>query len=96
MPVVGKQNRQNGSWSYFAYLCFILRMEWETVVGANIRRLRKAKGLTQEQLAHESEIAMRYIAGVERGEENPSLRYLVKIAEALEAEPADLWRRDPH
>jgi transcriptional regulator with XRE-family HTH domain len=74
--------------------CFILRMEWEAIVGANIRRLRKAKGLTQEQLAHEAEIAMRYIAGVERGEENPSLRYLVKIAEALEAEPADLLRRD--
>lgn len=69
-------------------------MEWEAIVGANIRRLRKAKGLTQEQLAHEAEIAMRYIAGVERGEENPSLRYLVKIAEALEVEPVDLWRRD--
>ena len=73
--------------------CFILQMEWEAIVGANIRRLRKAKGLTQEQLAHESEIAMRYIAGVERGEENPSLRYLVKIAEALGAEPADLFRQ---
>jgi transcriptional regulator with XRE-family HTH domain len=69
-------------------------MTWEAIVGANIRRLRKAKGLTQEQLAHESEIAMRYIAGVERGEENPSLKYLVKIADALETEPADLLRRD--
>ena len=69
-------------------------MMWEAIVGANIRRLRKAKGLTQEQLAHEAEIAMRYIAGVERGEENPSLKYLVKIAEALEAEPADLLRRE--
>ena len=69
-------------------------MEWEASVGANISRLRKAKGLTQEQLAHEAEIAMRYIAGVERGEENPSLRYLVKIARALEVEPAELWTRD--
>lgn len=69
-------------------------MKWEATVGANIRRLRKAKGLTQEQLAHEAEIAMRYIAGVERGEENPSLKYLVKIAEALDAEPAELFHRD--
>lgn len=69
-------------------------MEWEAILGANIRRLRKAKGLTQEQLAHESEVAMRYIAGVERGEENPTLRYLVKIAEALGVDPADLLRRD--
>ena len=68
-------------------------MTWEAVLGANIRRLRKAKGLTQEQLAHDAEIAMRYVAGIERGEENPSLRFLVKIAEALGAEPADLLSR---
>ncbi|HEY3695297.1 MAG TPA: helix-turn-helix transcriptional regulator [Phenylobacterium sp.] len=69
-------------------------MEWEAVVGANIRRLRKAKGLTQEQLAHEAGVAMRYVAGVERGEENPSLKFLVKMAEALETEPAALLTRD--
>ena len=69
-------------------------MVWEAIVGANIRRLRKAKGLTQEQHAHEAEIAMRYIAGVERGEENPSLRYLVKIAVALGIEPAELLRHN--
>lgn len=68
-------------------------MEWEAIVGANIRRLRKEKGLTQEQLAHEAGMAMRYVAGVERGEENPSLRFLVKIAEALGTEPAGLLRR---
>jgi transcriptional regulator with XRE-family HTH domain len=68
-------------------------MEWAAIVGANIRRLRKAKGLTQEQLAHESGVAMRYVAGVERGEENPSLKFLVKIAEALESEPALLLTR---
>jgi transcriptional regulator with XRE-family HTH domain len=68
-------------------------MEWEAVLGANIRRLRKAKGLTQEQLAHEAGTAMRYVAGVERGEENPSLRIIVKLAEALGAEPATLLIR---
>lgn len=68
-------------------------MTWEAVLGANIRRLRKAKGLTQEQLAHEAGMAMRYVAGVERGEENPSLRFLVKIAEALGADPSDLLSR---
>lgn len=68
-------------------------MTWEVVVGRNIRDLRKAKGWTQEQLAHEAGMAMRYVAGVERGEENPSLRFLVKIAEALGAEPADLLHR---
>ena len=69
-------------------------MEWEAIVGSNIRRLRRAKGLSQEQLAHEAGIAMRYVAGMERGEENPSLRYLVKVAEALGTEPAALLTRD--
>ncbi|KQZ29375.1 helix-turn-helix domain-containing protein [Caulobacter sp. Root1472] len=68
-------------------------MDWAAIVGANIRRLRKAKGLTQEQLAHESGVAMRYVAGVERGEENPSLKFLVKISEALGAEPGVLLLR---
>ena len=65
-------------------------MKWEAIVGANIRRLRKAKGLTQEQLAQEADTALRYVAGVERGEENPSLKFLVKIAEALDVEPTAL------
>lgn len=68
-------------------------MKWEAVVGANIRRLRKAKGYTQEQLAHSAGMAARYVAGVERGEENPSLRFLVKIADALDTEPAALLVR---
>lgn len=69
-------------------------MDWAAIVGMNIRRLRKAKGLTQEQLAHESEVAMRYVAGVERGEENPSLKFLAKIADALDVEPSVLLLRE--
>ncbi|WP_343698413.1 helix-turn-helix transcriptional regulator [Caulobacter sp.] len=69
-------------------------MDWAAIVGGNIRRLRKAKGLTQEQLAHESEVAMRYVAGVERGEENPSLKFLVKMADALGVEPSALLARN--
>ncbi|MFA4939923.1 helix-turn-helix domain-containing protein [Brevundimonas sp.] len=65
-------------------------MTWEEIVGRNIRRLRKAKGLTQEQLAHDASVAMRYVAGVERAEENPSLKFLVKIADALNVKPAVL------
>lgn len=68
-------------------------MKWEEIVGANVRRLRRAKGLTQEQLAHDAGVAMRYVAGVERAEENPSLKFLVKIAEALDVEPCVLLER---
>lgn len=68
-------------------------MDWPVIVGANIRRLRKAKGLTQEQLAHEARLATRYLAGVERAQENVTLKYLVKIADALGVEPGELLAR---
>jgi transcriptional regulator with XRE-family HTH domain len=66
-------------------------MRWEDQVGSNIRRLRKAKGLSQEALAHEVGCAMRYLGGVERGEENPSLQILVQVAASLGVHPRDLF-----
>ena len=69
-------------------------MRWEDRVGQNIRRLRKANGLSQEKLAAEAGIAMRYLSGIERGEENPSLAFLVRIADALRTEPAELFRQN--
>lgn len=66
-------------------------MRWERRVGIKIRRLRQAKKLSQEALAHDAGMAMRYLAGIERGEENPSLAILVKIAEALGIAPGDLF-----
>jgi transcriptional regulator with XRE-family HTH domain len=52
--------------------------------------LRVAKGLTQEALAHAAEIDMRYVGGIERGEENPSIAVLGRIAAAMDVHPADL------
>jgi transcriptional regulator with XRE-family HTH domain len=67
--------------------------DWKRLVGANVRRLRKAKGLTQEQLAFEAEIDLTYMGGIERGRRNPSLMVLVALADALGARPADLLKR---
>jgi len=58
-------------------------MRWEQVLGTNIRRLRKARGLSQEKLAADSGIDMRYLGGIERGEENPSIGVVAGIAKAL-------------
>lgn len=63
-------------------------MFWEKVVGLNIRRIRKDAGLSQEQLAHKADMDMRYLGGIERGEYNPTVAMLGKIAEALEVHPA--------
>jgi transcriptional regulator with XRE-family HTH domain len=62
-------------------------MRWEQIVGINVRRLRKARGLTQEALAAESGIDMRYLGGIERGQENPTVAVIGDIAKALSVHP---------
>jgi transcriptional regulator with XRE-family HTH domain len=57
--------------------------DWRAIVGQNVRRLRTKKGLTQEQLAFEAKIDLTYVGGIERGERNPSLIVMVRIADAL-------------
>lgn len=64
-------------------------MRWEAIVGRNVKRLRKAKGLTQEALAHGAEIDTRYVGGIERGQENPTVAVLGRIAAVLDVHPAD-------
>ena len=64
--------------------------DWAKVVGGNVRRLRRQKKLTQEQLAFEAELDLTYIGGIERGKRNPSLLVLVRISEALSVHPSKL------
>jgi transcriptional regulator with XRE-family HTH domain len=54
-----------------------------TVFGKNVRRWRRQRQLTQEQLAFESEIDLTYMGGIERGKRNPSLLVMARIADAL-------------
>lgn len=55
-------------------------------LGDQIRESRKAKGLSQEQLALHAEIDRSYVGGIERGERNVSFLTLVKIAICLECD----------
>lgn len=65
-------------------------MRWEEVVGRNIRVFRRARGLTQEALALAAGIDTRYVGGIERGEENPTIAVLGRIASVLGTEPGTL------
>ena len=48
-----------------------------------IRQLRSKKGWSQERLAEEAGIHRVYLAGIERGKRNPSLKSLEHLADAL-------------
>lgn len=62
-------------------------------VGLNLQALRRGKGLSQEELAHRSEIHQTYLSGVERGKRNPTVTVLERLAVALEVEIEVLVRR---
>ncbi|GIK49891.1 MAG: hypothetical protein BroJett013_25880 [Alphaproteobacteria bacterium] len=68
-------------------------MDWPRIVGANIRRLRKDRRATQEDLADEAGLDAGYLGKIERGLENPSLKKLVGIANALGVSPGVFFAR---
>lgn len=59
-------------------------------MGRNVRQLRQAKGLTQEQLAFDADLDLTYVGGIERGKRNPSLLVMVRLSAALGVTPPDL------
>ncbi len=61
------------------------------IVAGNIRRKREARGLSQERLAELSDLHMTDVGRVERGERDPGVRTLAKIARGLGVAPGDLF-----
>ena len=57
----------------------------------NVKRLREAKGLSQEKLARLADVANNTLIKMETGEnKNPTLETLKKVAKALEVSVDDL------
>jgi transcriptional regulator with XRE-family HTH domain len=67
-------------------------MDLREVFATNLRRLRHAKGLSQDDLAYEAEISRSYLSQLEKGVFYASLKIVGKIADTLEVEPAELLR----
>lgn len=63
-------------------------------VRQNIKYYREQHGLSQIRLAVLCDCGTGTIGGIEAGKAKPSLDMLIKIAEALEITPADLFIRD--
>ncbi|WP_026292611.1 helix-turn-helix domain-containing protein [Rubritalea marina] len=59
-------------------------------LGENIRLIRKEKGISQEELAHQACLDRTYVSGVERGDRNPTVLSSLKIAKALDVDLAEL------
>lgn len=59
--------------------------------GRAVRRLREAHSLSQEDLAYRAGLDRSYVGGVERGDRNPSLVAISKIARGLNKPLGDLF-----
>ena len=68
-------------------------MEIREVFAINLRRLRQAAGLSQEELAHRAEIDRTYISALERCLYAAGIDVVDRLARELSVEAADLLRR---
>ena len=69
------------------------RMTLREIVAINLRRLRHAKGMSQEDLADRAGINRNYVGMLEREQHSATVDMLEKLAEVLEADPAEFFKR---
>lgn len=67
-------------------------MNLRDVLALNIKKMRRARGWSQEELAHRAEIDRTYISAIERRVYASSIDVLARLAAALELDPAELLR----
>ena len=70
-------------------------MDIREVFARNLRRYRRAARLSQEELAHRSDIDRTYISSLERSVYAASIDVVDRLAVALEIQAADLLVRPP-
>ncbi|MFT3723361.1 MAG: helix-turn-helix transcriptional regulator [Hyphomonadaceae bacterium] len=68
-------------------------MHIREVFAANLRRARRAAGMSQEDLAHQAGIDRTYISSLERAQYAVSIDVIDRLAVALNVEPAELLMR---
>jgi transcriptional regulator with XRE-family HTH domain len=64
---------------------------WD-VFATNLRRLRNAKGLSQDDLAYEAGVSRSYLSQLEKGAFYASPKIIGRLAKALDAEPAEFLK----
>ncbi|CAH1664362.1 MULTISPECIES: helix-turn-helix domain-containing protein [Alphaproteobacteria] len=69
-------------------------MSLREIVATNLRRLRHAKSMSQEELADRAGINRNYVGMLEREQHSATVDMLEKLAEVLEADPVEFFRRE--
>jgi transcriptional regulator with XRE-family HTH domain len=69
-------------------------MDMRKLVGRNFARLRRERGLTQEEIESRSGFSQQYLSGLEQGKRNPTVVTLYELAQALGVSHVDLVAPD--
>ncbi len=67
-------------------------MDLKEAMATNVRRVRYAKGLTQEELADRAGLSARYLGSIERASVSASVTVLGRLARALRVDAGELIR----
>ena len=67
-------------------------MDLRDIFAVNLRRLRSAKGLSQDDVAYDAGISRSYLSQLEKGSFYASLRIIGRLADVLGVEPAEFLR----
>ena len=63
------------------------------IVGLNVQRLRRERGLSQEELSLVSGCTRGYLSGIETGRRNPTVLFLARLAGVLKVDIAEFFVR---
>jgi transcriptional regulator with XRE-family HTH domain len=67
-------------------------MDLRDAFATNLRRLRNAKGISQDDLAYDAGISRGYLSQLEKGEFYVSIKVIGKLADTLQVEPSEFLK----
>jgi transcriptional regulator with XRE-family HTH domain len=67
-------------------------MDLRDVFARNLRRVRNAKGLSQDDVAYEAKMSRSYLSKLEKGEFYASLKIIGRLADTLKVDPAEFLK----
>jgi transcriptional regulator with XRE-family HTH domain len=71
-------------------------MDLRETFATNLRRLRNAKGWSQDELAHEAKMSRSYLSQLEKGGYYVSIKIIGRLATKLGVEPDEFLKRTPN
>lgn len=69
-----------------------MRMDLRQLFATNLRRIRHAKGLSQDDLALDAEMSRSYLSQIEKGKFYVSLKVMGRLADALGVDPVEFLK----